>query len=246
MAPAYKPTRGAERFQFRKQHLLLLVSLLFNFLAIIVVTRSHDLTDLFSQRIFFGDSWYNGLESAPPQSAKADVERCASTHSQLPPASPPAPVNPWSSLTIPELTQIRRWLEAPEQGLNLTQTKSSKTSDNIIFLIEAYYPAKEDALAYLSNPVPTLLPERYARVTIHHGGRKEPVVKDYLVGPLPISRATRMRELTEIYHSQDIPFNARGVAQLEELSIVLAKLMAPLADVLQVSRLHFRSPSAVV
>ncbi|KAF8187204.1 copper amine oxidase [Pholiota molesta] len=147
--------------------------------------------------------------------------------------SPPAPVNPWSSLTIPELTQIRSWLEAPEQNLNLTQAKSSKTSDNIIFLIEAYYPAKEDALAYLSNPVPTLLPERYARVTIHHGGRKEPVVKDYLVGPLPISRATRMRELTEIYHTQNIPFNARGVAQLEELSIVLAKLMEPMADVLQ-------------
>ncbi|KAF9477828.1 amine oxidase catalytic domain-containing protein [Pholiota conissans] len=239
MAPAYTllepDAHRPRRFGFLKKHLLLFLSLAFNFLAFIVILRRpHDLTDIFSSRIFFGDSWYGGLENASQDSADVgDLERCASTRSQPLPSSPPAPINPWTSLTLEELSQIESWLEAPERGLNLTKTTSSRTSDNIIFLIEAYYPAKEAALAYLSTPVAELLPERYARVTIHHGGWKEPVVKDYLVGPLPIGSATKMRPLTEIYHRADIPFNARGLSTIGEMTLVLAQQMAPISDILQ-------------
>ncbi|KAF8967481.1 copper amine oxidase [Flammula alnicola] len=240
MSHSYKPINQSlldgeakrSRFGIPKHYLLLSASFLFNVLAFIVILRrSHDLTDVFSQRIFFGDSWYGGLDSVPSEAVKGDVERCASTHSQ--PASPPAPVNPWASLTASEIAQVETWLEASQQNLNLTQAGQSTASDNVIFLIEAYYPAKEDALAYLEDPIASPLPQKYARVTIHHGGWKEPIIKDYLVGPLPIDLNTSIRPLTEIYHRDDIPFNARGLAQLSDLSIFLAEAVGPMSYALE-------------
>jgi primary-amine oxidase len=158
------------------------------------------------------------------------IEQCPST---LPlPASPPAPINLWAALSIEDAVQIRHWLEAPEQHLNLTAT-NALASDNAIYNIEAYYPAKADALAYLESPFPASRPTRYARVTIHHGARFEPTVKDYLVGPLPIGPRTEMRELTEIYHRADIPYNARGFSLSVDLGQFVAISMQPLAGVMK-------------
>ncbi|EEB96477.1 hypothetical protein MPER_04384, partial [Moniliophthora perniciosa FA553] len=113
------------------------------------------------------------------------------------------------------------WLEDPERNLNLTRASQSALSDNAIFNIEVYYPPKEDAIAHLSSPETINPPDRYARITIHHGAASEPVVKDYLVGPLPIRQQTTMRELTEIYH-RDVPYNARGfISFASELGPVL-------------------------
>ncbi|TRM67429.1 copper amine oxidase [Schizophyllum amplum] len=145
-------------------------------------------------------------------------------------AKPPAPINPWASLTVDETSDVQRWLEAPERGLNLTRAQGSVMSDNVIFLIERHYPAKVDALAYLDNPVPELEPAKYARVSIHEG--TIPAVKVYLVGPLPTSEETTMRELTEIYH-RDIPFNARSYITGDELPQMLGKVIPPLADAMQ-------------
>ncbi|KAI5825435.1 amine oxidase catalytic domain-containing protein [Schizophyllum commune Tattone D] len=143
-------------------------------------------------------------------------------------AKPPAPINPWASLTVEETSSIQRWLEAPERGLNLTRAHGSSMSDNVIFLIERYYPSKADALAYLDDPIPAKEPLKYARVSIHHG--TIPAVKIYLLGPLPISEETSMRELTEIYHRPDVPFNARGYLTGNELPELLGRITPPLAD----------------
>lgn len=136
------------------------------------------------------------------------VKACASP---APPAArPPAPINPWASLTIEQTVQIQKWLEEPARALNLTRGAISKPSDNHIFLIEAYYPPKASVLRYFSSLSSSDIPEKYARVTIHHGSAPEPVIKDYLVGPLPIGSSTRMEHLTDIYHLDAIPHNARG------------------------------------
>ncbi|KDR84410.1 hypothetical protein GALMADRAFT_220168 [Galerina marginata CBS 339.88] len=196
----------------RKRYWLLGISLLFNALSFAVILRgSHNFTDIFSQKIFFGDSWYSSLDKA----------------------SPPAPLNLWASLTVPESLEIAAWLEAPERDLNLTRVEDSVLSDNVIFLIEKYYPPKEDALAYLEDPEKSPLPETYARVTIHHGGRKEPVVKDYLVGPLPVRAHTTMRPLVDIYHREDIPFNARGLAQMMEMPNFLKRAVTPILPAME-------------
>ncbi|KAF9234360.1 copper amine oxidase [Melanogaster broomeanus] len=98
----------------------------------------------------------------------------------VPPAYPPAPANPWMSLTLSEILQIQEWLIAPEQGLNLTLGDDAYMSDNQIYIIEAHYPHKSDVLNYLSSSSMSDLPPKFAHVAIHHGASPEPVVANYL------------------------------------------------------------------
>ncbi|KAI0342901.1 amine oxidase catalytic domain-containing protein [Trametopsis cervina] len=165
------------------------------------------------------------------------LEQCAAP---LPPrASPPAPVNLWASLTVDEAVSVHTWLSSPSRGLNLTLSHEARMSDNSIYHIEVYRPSKADALAYLHAPAAETLPTRYARVSIHHGARREeeggPVIKDYLVGPLPLGEEAAMRELTEIYHREDIPYNARGFgfSHFNELPVLLSTYMPALANITQ-------------
>lgn len=162
------------------------------------------------------------------------LEQCASG---LPPlASPPAGVNIWAPLTTKEIVEVTQWLEAPEQGYNLTSGDVARLGDNSIFLVETYQPTKASALAYLSSPSTNNPPARYARVTIHHGAEQDPFILDHLVGPLPVSYKTTARPLTEIYHRDKIPFNARGyTAQVGiELVPLLSRIMEPLSNVTKV------------
>lgn len=170
-------------------------------------------------------------DEARPSSSK-EIPQCTSA---LPlAASPPAPINLWAPLKIAEAVQIWHWLESPEQALNLTTDALALPNDNMIYNIEIYRPAKADALAYLSAPSSITAPERYARVSIHHGGRLKPVVMDYLVGPLPIGKNTAMRQLTEIFHRDDIPYNARGFTLTSELQITMKRIIPQFDEAIQV------------
>ncbi|KAF8999357.1 copper amine oxidase [Cyathus striatus] len=70
--------------------------------------------------------------------------------------------------------------------------------------------SKNVTIGYFSNPESKL--ERYARVSLNLGGLVEPLVKDYLVGPLDGEMG--MRELREIYNAlgerKGVPYNARA------------------------------------
>ena len=171
-------------------------------------------------------------------SSTRPLEQCAA--SLPPPAKPPAPVNLWASLTLVETVSIHKWLTDSARGLNLIPADKAGLTDNSIFHIEVYRPAKAAALAYLESPNNQTLPSRYGRVSIHLGARPEaeggPVIKDYLVGPLPIGDKTALKELTEIYHRDDIPFNARGFGSnpFSELPYLLSSYMPRLAHVTQV------------
>ncbi|TFK81174.1 amine oxidase catalytic domain-containing protein [Polyporus arcularius HHB13444] len=147
-----------------------------------------------------------------------------------PPASPPAKTNPFASLTVPETVAIHDWVSAPARNLNLTAGTDAHLNDNFIYRIEAYRPAKKDAVRYLDNPDTAAPPERYAHVIIHHGAAAEPFVQDYLIGPVPVSSKTSMRKLTEIYHRDPIPYNSRGFTHITELSPLLLKVMPALAE----------------
>ena len=181
-------------------------------------------------------------QSTQPSSNPAAVEtaeplkQCTPATPQA--ATPPAPVNLWASLTVPETVSITEWLSDPTRGLNLTSGASAVLSDNFIFHIEVYRPPKASALRYLASPSTEALPERYARVTIHHGGRRDedggPVVQDHLVGPLPVTETATMRKLTEIYHRDDVPFNARSFTIPSEMAPLLLKHMPKLAHAMQV------------
>jgi primary-amine oxidase len=220
------------------RNLLLVISLFFNFLCVtFVLRRSNAATEILSPGPFFGDGIYSGgiSETKPPDTtSKGRIEQCTSSQNHPPPAYPPAPINLWASLTVSETTQIESWLEDPARNLNLTRSKDSIASDNVIFHIEAYAPSKADALAFLDSSPPKA-PERYARVTIHHGGREEPLVKDYLVGPLPVGATTVIKPLLDIYHRGEIPFNARGLTQFTDLPMFLAKEVKPIMHAMEVT-----------
>ena len=74
-------------------------------------------------------------------------------------------------------------------------------------MIEALPPNKADVLAYYAGVGP--LPPTYARAVLNFGGRHEPTIESVRIGPLPISNATGMSPLTEIYHRPVVPHNAR-------------------------------------
>ena len=155
--------------------------------------------------------------------------------SGLPPAAkPPASTNPFASLTVPETVAIDEWVSSPARNLNLTIGDKAGISDNFIYRIEAYRPPKKDTVKYLDNPDTTSPPERFAHVVIHHGAASDPYVQDYLVGPIPVSEKTTMRKLTEIYHRDPIPYNARGFMTGGELSPLLVKVMPILAEATEV------------
>ncbi|KAJ3861776.1 amine oxidase catalytic domain-containing protein [Lentinula novae-zelandiae] len=160
-------------------------------------------------------------------SGHTGLDKCASPIA--PAAKPPTSTNPWAPLVVSEITDIQRWLEAPQRELNLTRGSSAILSDNVVYLIETYYPAKADALAYLAGGS---APDKYAHVVIHHGGSDAPIIKNYLVGPLPVSEQMSMRLLSEIYHESEIPFNARGFVNIEELRDVFKFISPELSEAL--------------
>ncbi|KAF9226809.1 amine oxidase catalytic domain-containing protein [Gyrodon lividus] len=173
-----------------------------------------------------------GVPSPPVHDEADNLGQCPP--STAPVAYPPAPINPWTSLTVKEIAQIQKWLNAPEQGLNLTLGDIARPSDNHVYIIEAHYPQKSDVLHYLSSPSISSLPPKFARVVIHHGAALEPVVTNYLVGPLPIGPQTTLSHFTDIYHIDTIPYNARAFdARDWSAPEIYSKMAAPLADALQ-------------
>ena len=224
-----KPT-----FTVSKRRISFFLSILFNVLSIgFILRKSSEL------KVFPSDGIFGGTTDKAAVS-NDDSDKTNHCPSSLPPkALPPVPVNLWAPLTVSETEAIYVWLETPERNLNLTRSRGSILTDNVVFGIETYYPPKSEALAYLENSATSSPPPRFSRVTIHHGGVKAPVVVDYLVGPLPVGPRTAIRPLKEIYHRDDIPFNARGFASLEEPSSFLSRELAPLAHILEVG-VHFK------
>ncbi|KAF7971714.1 hypothetical protein HWV62_20073 [Athelia sp. TMB] len=182
------------------------------------------------------------VDTFPEPIFSSTLPQCPAPHARF--AKAPAPRNIWAPLSKSEVTAVRGYLDSHKasRDLNLTNADDAAVSDNFIYGIEIYYPPKDAALAYLADPESADPPERYARVTIHHGGWEVPVVRDYLVGPLPDDsqhskqgglEGIGMRQLTEIYHRPDIPFNARGFDRSKEINAFLARIMPPFSPVLQ-------------
>jgi len=218
----------------QRPRLLLWASLLLNVFAFVFVFRPFPrLSSVLFSGTPLGHSSYGG--SLP---LSREYQRCVAS-SQPQNAVPPAPLNPWAPLRPSEIKSIEHWLQSPDRNLNLTYSKPSALSDNTIFMIEAFDPSKKETVAYLDDPTTNNLPNRVARVTIHHGGWKEPVVKDYLVGPLPIEQSTTIRPLVDIYHRKDIPWNAGGVADFNALPEFLSVAVAPIRSAMEVRTFYF-------
>lgn len=170
--------------------------------------------------------------SAPTDAAPSSLAFCPD-EAFLPIQAPRR--NIWRNLDVNEASAVRRWLFAPEQALNLTTATTAGLGDNTVSLIERWRPSKRNALAYLADGGGSNdEPERFARVTLVRGAESPPVIRDYLVGPLPISNDTQIRPLKEIYADDgaDVPLNARmlTLADLPPLKRFLARTFGPLTE----------------
>ncbi|KAG1735034.1 amine oxidase catalytic domain-containing protein [Suillus lakei] len=226
--PKHELTRAPNRITSLRLGLSFILILVLASLTAIQVRRSTS-----GSGIVFGDTKTH--VGAP--SYDEDIKICVSNIP--PPARPPAPINPWASLTIDETVEIQKWLLSPQLNLNLTRGDTARPSDNSIYMLQTYYPPKADVLKYFSSLDPHDAPARFARVTIHHGGLVDPVIRDYLVGPLPVTPVTEMTPLTEIYHTETLPYNARGYDALDwNLPEINTKIAAPLMDAYKASHFH--------
>ncbi|KAG2357950.1 copper amine oxidase [Suillus spraguei] len=223
--PKHESTRASSRITSLRLGLFFILVLALASLTVIQVRPSTP-----SPEIIFGDT----ETLANGTGYDEDIKICASNIP--PPARPPAPINPWASLTINEMVEIQNWLLSAQMNLNLTRGDTARPSDNSVYMIQAYYPPKADVLKYFSSLDLRDAPARFARITIHHGGAVEPVIRDYLVGPLPVTLATEITHLTEIYHTETLPYNARGYDSLDwNLPEINTKIAAPLMDAYKAS-----------
>jgi primary-amine oxidase len=85
-------------------------------------------------------------------------------------------------------------------------------TDNVILLVEASQPDKAQVLPYLDGAADA--PPKFAHAVIAHAGEVPATIKDWLIGPLPISHKTTVRQLTEIYHEPTVPYNGLASAVL--------------------------------
>jgi len=110
------------------------------------------------------------------------------------------------------------------------QLPGADSSDNWIQLIESYSPPKDEAISYLSNGTSTA-PTRYAHAMVHHGSTER--IVDYLIGPLPISRHTTFRPLTENYHIDPIPLNSHATFNWTLLGENMARMIQPIDPIMR-------------
>lgn len=107
--------------------------------------------------------------------------------------------NIWKDLSDDEVTDVVQFLHSSSAGLNLTHPPASPSWDNRIMIVEALRPNKTDALGYLDRDGHK--PKRFAQATINHATSEEAEIREYMIGPLPLSPETKIEPLSFIYNS---------------------------------------------
>ena len=121
--------------------------------------------------------------------------------------------------------------QVPVHNMNLTR---SIVADNVVYRIETYYLPKSEALAL------DISTTRKVCSNDHSPWRSWSACCHGLsCGPLPVGPRTAIRPLKEIYHREDIPYNARSFGDIGELLLFLARELAPIAHAMEVS-MHSR------
>lgn len=105
----------------------------------------------------------------------------------------------FDDLSVDEILAVRDYV-LKEPSLNVTPLENASISSNYIYLIELQVPPKDAVLDYLDDGGQR--PTRQAKVILHKGGQKIPVVEEYIVEP-----ADKPEKHSQLGHS--IPFHKR-------------------------------------
>ncbi|KAK4208151.1 copper amine oxidase [Rhypophila decipiens] len=159
---------------------------------------------------------------------KANNETCAKTLAK----DITAPkANIWGALSDVETAGVVEWLFAQPE-LNLTTSDDAGEWDNVIQLVEAMWPNKTDALAYVDGTAAP--PTKYAHVLLNNRATETPYYADILVGPLPIDNKTASWEpLTYPYNKNTGDGKVRNLVADSESFYTewVYKLGAEIADI---------------
>lgn len=107
--------------------------------------------------------------------------------------------NIWAELDKSEVAEIYRFLYNGDNELNLTRHPAHPEWQNYIGLLEIIQPNKTDVISYIDGSSST--PARWARLAVAQGASVEPVLANYMVGPLPVSDKTNILPLEYCYNS---------------------------------------------
>ncbi|CAL1533785.1 unnamed protein product [Lymnaea stagnalis] len=121
-----------------------------------------------------------------------------------------------------------------QRHLNLTLPQDAGLNSNYIHVVEMISPPKQEVLLYLDKKGPR--PQRMARAFIFRGGLQEPVVEEYLVGPLPNPNSMSLMKTNS--RKTTIPYNVRPFSAFELKAFrvhALPKILGRIYNVLKES-----------
>lgn len=116
----------------------------------------------------------------------------------------------FSDLSALEMDNIVNFLHKQE-FLDLAPHAIAETNSNYIHMIEMLTPPKAQVLKYLDESGPE--PERMARAFIFRGNTSNPIIEEYIVGPLP--NPTRVSLMQTDARKTQIGFNMRPFSKYE-------------------------------
>jgi primary-amine oxidase len=107
--------------------------------------------------------------------------------------------NIWAELDKSEVADLYDFLFNGNNQLNLTRHPADPALENHIALLEILQPNKTEVTPYIDGSSPA--PARWARLAVAQGASFEPILANYMVGPLPVSNNTNILPLEYCFNS---------------------------------------------
>ncbi|XP_013397343.1 putative amine oxidase [copper-containing] [Lingula anatina] len=133
----------------------------------------------------------------------------------------PATPSVFDTLTESEITEIRDFLHSRPE-LNLVPVNRADMGSNYIYMMEPVLPKKTDVLRHLDSG--GAMPARSARVSCFMGGENPPVIKEFIVSPVP--NVAQYKDSDNPAERRPIPWHTRPSNPVE-LSAIDTALLKP-------------------
>ncbi|XP_012937905.1 putative amine oxidase [copper-containing] [Aplysia californica] len=118
--------------------------------------------------------------------------------------------SPFTDLSEKEIRNIETFLHAQE-WLALQSHDIAEVHSNYVHLVELLPPKKKDVLSYLDGTGPR--PPRMARAFVFRGNHSDPIIEEYVVGPLPNPTTINLVETTS--RKTRVPYSMRPFSSYE-------------------------------
>ncbi|XP_053309903.1 membrane primary amine oxidase-like [Spea bombifrons] len=112
----------------------------------------------------------------------------------------------FADLTPEELTKVVEYIKK-DFNEDFVDISKAEPNSNCIYSVQLQLPKKQDVLQYLDKGGSK--PKREALVVVYFGSKKEPEVKEYVVGPIP--KLAYRKDVTFQKYKSQLPYYRRPV-----------------------------------